>query len=131
MFCFCSLVIFPQAGPDVKYLLGFIRTQLSTSITVAFVFGPKIRRVLRGQGDQWDHPSKFRGIPASLSLNGGLVPEDSPDLYQENEDLKVCVFDYFHAVFTNPFSLEHFFFDFFRKLNDILCQKNIFFFEIL
>lgn len=48
-------------------------------------------RVMRGQGDQWDKRARVRGITASFSLNGiGLVPEDSPDLYQENEELKVC-----------------------------------------
>ncbi|GLH03335.1 Probable G-protein coupled receptor CG31760 [Gryllus bimaculatus] len=36
------LFILPHAGPDIKYLLGFIRTQLSTSVTVALVFGPKV-----------------------------------------------------------------------------------------
>ncbi|KAJ6649502.1 putative G-protein coupled receptor [Pseudolycoriella hygida] len=83
------LFIFPQAGPDIKYLLGFIRTQLSTSTTIALVFGPKVVRVLRGQGDQWDNRAKVRGITASFSLNGiGLVPEDSPNVYQENEELK-------------------------------------------
>lgn len=55
------------------------------------MFGPKVVRVLRGQGDQWDNRAKVRGITASFSLNGiGLVQEDSPDLYQENEELKVC-----------------------------------------
>lgn len=88
---FRSLFIFPKAGPDVKYFLGFIRTQLSTSTTILLVFGPKVLRVLRGQGDQWD--KRNRGpISASFSLNGiGLVAEDSPDLYQENEELKVCI----------------------------------------
>ncbi|PSN35402.1 putative G-protein coupled receptor, partial [Blattella germanica] len=62
------LFIFPQAGPDIKYLLGFIRTQLSTSVTVGLVFGPKV---------------------TSFSLNGiGLMPEETADLYQENEELK-------------------------------------------
>lgn len=85
-----SLCIFPRAGPDVKYFLGFVRTQLSTTTTIALVFGPKVLRVLRGQGDQWDNRARVRGITASFSLNGiGLVPEDSPDLYQENEELKV------------------------------------------
>lgn len=85
-----SLCIFPRAGPDVKYFLGFVRTQLSTTTTIALVFGPKVIRVLRGQGDQWDNRARVRGITASFSLNGiGLVPEDSPDLYQENEELKV------------------------------------------
>lgn len=55
------------------------------------MFGPKVLRVLRGQGDQWDNRARVRGITASFSLNGiGLVPEESPDLYQENEELKVC-----------------------------------------
>lgn len=47
-------------------------------------------RVLRGQGDQWDNRARSRGVTASFSLNGiGLVPEETPDLYQENEELKV------------------------------------------
>ncbi|XP_075210452.1 putative G-protein coupled receptor CG31760 [Lycorma delicatula] len=81
--------LFPHAGPDIKYLLGFIRTQLSTSVTVGLVFGPKVIRVIRGQGDQWDNRARARGVTASFSLNGiGLVPEEAPDLYQENEELK-------------------------------------------
>ncbi|XP_052563486.1 probable G-protein coupled receptor CG31760 [Culex pipiens pallens] len=83
------LFFFPQAGPDIKYLLGFLRTQLSTSVTIALVFGPKVLRILRGQGDQWDQRARKRGITASFSLNGiGLVPEETADLYQENEELK-------------------------------------------
>ncbi|XP_011343093.1 probable G-protein coupled receptor CG31760 isoform X3 [Ooceraea biroi] len=83
------LLIFPRAGPDIKYLLGFLRTQLSTSVTVFLVFGPKVIRVLRGQGDQWDSRARARGVTASFSLNGiGLVPEETTDLYQENEELK-------------------------------------------
>ncbi|KAF4522946.1 hypothetical protein B566_EDAN012641 [Ephemera danica] len=83
------LLIFPRAGPDIKYLLGFIRTQLSTTVTVALVFGPKVYRVLRGHGDQYDSRARARGVTASFSLNGiGLVPEEPPDLYQENEELK-------------------------------------------
>lgn len=103
---FHSLIIFPQAGPDVKYFLGFVRTQLSTTTTVVLVFGPKVLRVLRGQGDQWDHRARVRGITASFSLNGiGLVPEDSPDLYQENEELKVCFF--FFNYITNSLHYGH------------------------
>ncbi|XP_048509846.1 probable G-protein coupled receptor CG31760 isoform X2 [Athalia rosae] len=84
------LFIFPQAGPDIKYLLGFVRTQLSTSVTVFLVFGPKVIRVLRGHGDQWDSRARGRaGVSASFSLNGiGLVPEETADLSQENEELK-------------------------------------------
>lgn len=95
-----SLFIFPQAGPDIKYLLGFVRTQLSTSVTMSFVFGPKVVRVLRGQGDQWDNRAKARGVSASFSLNGiGLVPDDSPDLYQENEELKVFILFLFYSLY--------------------------------
>ncbi|XP_043680276.1 probable G-protein coupled receptor CG31760 isoform X2 [Vespula pensylvanica] len=83
------LFIFPHAGPDIKYSLGFLRTQLSTSVTIFLVFGPKVIRVLRGQGDQWDSRARARGVTASFSLNGiGLVPEETTDLYQENEELK-------------------------------------------
>lgn len=83
-------MLFPNAGPDYKYMLGFVRTQLSTTTTIALVFGPKIARVFKGQGDKWDQKAKVRSITASFSLNGvGLVPEESPDLYQENEELKV------------------------------------------
>lgn len=89
---FLSLFLFPQAGPDIKYLLGFVRTQLSTTTTIILVFGPKILRVLRGQGDKWDHRSRARGITASFCINGGgLMPEEGVDLYQENEELKVKV----------------------------------------
>ncbi|XP_037927635.1 probable G-protein coupled receptor CG31760 [Teleopsis dalmanni] len=93
------LFIFPQAGPDIKYLLGFIRTQFSTTTTITLVFGPKISRVLKGQGDKWDQKAKVRSITASFSLNGvGLVPEDSPDLYQENEELKEQVQKLAHQI---------------------------------
>lgn len=90
IFSHFSVCIFPQAGPDIKYLLGFIRTQLSTTVTVALVFGPKVARVMRGQGDQWDNRARVRGFHAAFSMNGGgLMQEDSPDLYLENEELKV------------------------------------------
>ncbi|XP_041982226.1 probable G-protein coupled receptor CG31760 [Aricia agestis] len=83
------LLILPQAGPDIKYLLGFIRTQLSTTTTVLLVFLPKVLRVVRGTGDTWDSRARARGVPASSSLNGiGLVPDEPPDLYQENDELK-------------------------------------------
>lgn len=90
LFFIFSLSLFPQAGPDIKYFLGFVRTQLSTTTTIILVFGPKILRVLRGQGDKWDHRSRARGITASFCINGGgLMPEEGIDLYQENEELKV------------------------------------------
>jgi hypothetical protein len=50
----------------------------------------QVFRVMRGQGDQYDSRARARGVTASFSLNGiGLVPEEPPDLYQENEELKV------------------------------------------
>ncbi|KAI9583866.1 hypothetical protein GQX74_010201 [Glossina fuscipes] len=93
------LFIFPEAGPDIKYTLGFVRTQLSTTTTIALVFGPKISRVFKGQGDKWDQKAKVRSITASFSLNGvGLVPEESPDLYQENEELKEQIQKLAHQI---------------------------------
>lgn len=40
---FNSLLLLPNVGPDMKYLLGFIRTQMSTTVTIALVFGPKVK----------------------------------------------------------------------------------------
>ena len=55
----------------------------------------QVVRVLRGQGDQWDNRARARGVTASFSLNGiGLMPEETADLYQENEELKVRFFPY-------------------------------------
>lgn len=83
------LMIFPNAPPDIKYLFGFIRTQLSTTVTIIFVFGPKFYRVIKGQGDVYDNRARARGVTASFSLNGiGLMHEETTDLYQENEELK-------------------------------------------
>ncbi|SPP79222.1 blast:Probable G-protein coupled receptor CG31760 [Drosophila guanche] len=93
------VMLFPQAGPDYKYMLGFVRTQLSTTTTIALVFGPKILRVFKGQGDKWDQKAKVRSITASFSLNGvGLVAEESPDLYQENEELKEQIQKLAHQI---------------------------------
>ncbi|XP_060666012.1 probable G-protein coupled receptor CG31760 [Drosophila nasuta] len=93
------VMLFPHAGPDYKYMLGFVRTQLSTTTTIALVFGPKIARVFKGQGDKWDQKAKVRSITASFSLNGvGLVPEESPDLYQENEELKEQIQKLAHQI---------------------------------
>ena len=43
LFFFNSLLLLPNVGPDMKYLLGFIRTQMSTTVTIALVFGPKVK----------------------------------------------------------------------------------------
>lgn len=48
MMIFIHLLILPHGGPDVKYFLGFIRTQLSTTTTVLLIFGPKFYRVIKG-----------------------------------------------------------------------------------
>ncbi|KAK3855492.1 hypothetical protein Pcinc_038112, partial [Petrolisthes cinctipes] len=83
------LLIFPNAGPDVKYLFGFLRTQLSTSTTVLLIFGPKFYRIVQGTGDQYDNRARAKGVTASFSLNGLGVMDDEPaDLSQENEELK-------------------------------------------
>jgi hypothetical protein len=37
-----SLLLLPNVGPDMKYLFDFIRTQMSTTVTIALVFGPKV-----------------------------------------------------------------------------------------
>lgn len=71
-------------------------------------------------GDQWDHRARFRGITASFSLNGiGLVPEDSPDLYQENEELKVKPF-LSHA--KSPFQILIFFENFQEEIQKLAAQ---------
>ena len=40
-----SVLILPNCGPDVKYFLAFMRTQLSTTTTMILVFGPKVQRM--------------------------------------------------------------------------------------
>lgn len=45
-------------------------------------------------GDQWDKKSRFRGITASFSLNGVGLVEETTDVYQENEELKVLCIQY-------------------------------------
>lgn len=45
VFAIYSLLIVPQAGPDTKYLLAFIRTQMSTTVTIGFVFGSKVNEI--------------------------------------------------------------------------------------
>ncbi|XP_069948984.1 probable G-protein coupled receptor CG31760 [Cherax quadricarinatus] len=83
------LLIFPKAGPDIKYLFGFLRTQLSTSTTVLFIFGPKFNRIVQGTGDQYDNRARAKGVTASFSLNGlGVMNDEPADLSQENEELK-------------------------------------------
>nr|XP_045608318.1 probable G-protein coupled receptor CG31760 isoform X1 [Procambarus clarkii]XP_045608319.1 probable G-protein coupled receptor CG31760 isoform X1 [Procambarus clarkii]XP_045608320.1 probable G-protein coupled receptor CG31760 isoform X1 [Procambarus clarkii]XP_045608321.1 probable G-protein coupled receptor CG31760 isoform X1 [Procambarus clarkii] len=83
------LIIFPDAGPDIKYLFGFLRTQFSTSTTVLLIFGPKFYRIVQGTGDQYDNRARAKGVTASFSLNGlGVMNEEPADLSQENEELK-------------------------------------------
>ncbi|XP_063881613.1 LOW QUALITY PROTEIN: probable G-protein coupled receptor CG31760 [Scylla paramamosain] len=83
------LIIFPDAGPDVKYLFGFLRTQFSTSTTVLLIFGPKFYRIVQGTGDQYDNRARAKGVTASFSLNGlGVMNDEPADLSQENEELK-------------------------------------------
>ncbi|XP_063881582.1 probable G-protein coupled receptor CG31760 [Scylla paramamosain] len=83
------LIIFPDAGPDVKYLFGFLRTQFSTSTTVLLIFGAKFYRIVQGTGDLYDNRARAKGVTASFSLNGlGVMNDEPADLSQENEELK-------------------------------------------
>ena len=41
-------------------------------------------------GDEHDNRARARGVTASFSLNGiSVTYEEPPDLYRENEELKV------------------------------------------
>ncbi|XP_023347925.1 probable G-protein coupled receptor CG31760 [Eurytemora carolleeae] len=77
-------LILPRAGPDVKYFLGFVRTQLSTTATLILVFGPKFARVIRGKGN--DSGESGRGTTSIVGVP--YHKNDQMDLYQENEELK-------------------------------------------
>ncbi|XP_060839071.1 probable G-protein coupled receptor CG31760 isoform X2 [Rhopalosiphum padi] len=81
--------LFPDIGPNFKYTLGFIRTQLSTSVTIALVFGSKVVRVLNGQGDHWDNKHQAKGL-VSYEMND--ICEETSDLQTENEELKEEIF---------------------------------------
>ncbi|XP_057380872.1 probable G-protein coupled receptor CG31760 [Daphnia carinata] len=70
IFASFHLLLLPNVGPDMKYLLGFVRTQMSTTVTIALVFGPKFYLVAVGRGDEHDARTKARGVTASFSLNG-------------------------------------------------------------
>ncbi|CAL8109338.1 unnamed protein product [Orchesella dallaii] len=72
------LLILPQAGPDMKYLFAFIRTQLSTTVTIGFVFGSKLWSVLKGDN------AALKEI--SNSANG--FGHETLDLAEENQQLK-------------------------------------------
>lgn len=84
-----SFFLFPDIGPNFKYTLGFIRTQLSTSITIALVFGSKVIRVLKGQGDHWDKKLQTKGL---MSYEMNEMCEETIDLQTENEELKEEIF---------------------------------------
>eukprot|EP00093_Oithona_nana_P001933 01933.XXX_6145_13476_1 [CDS] Oithona nana genome sequencing. len=82
------LVLFPNCGPDMKYFLGFLRTQLSTTVTIFLVFGPKFLRVLRGTANELDDRIRARGNAASM-IEVPLEREAAQkDVYAENEELK-------------------------------------------
>jgi hypothetical protein len=52
----------------------------------------QIYRVMRGLGDAHDNRARAKGVTPSFSLNGiGYYQEEIMDVYQENEELKVCV----------------------------------------
>ncbi|KAE9536616.1 hypothetical protein AGLY_007018 [Aphis glycines] len=94
--CFVNIImmtihffLFPDIGPNFKYTLGFIRTQLSTSVTIALVFGSKVVRVLNGQGDHWDNKHQAKGL---VSYEMSDICEETNDLQTENEELKEEIF---------------------------------------
>lgn len=82
------LFLLPSAGPDMKYFLGFLRTQLSTTVTIILVFGPKFYRVLRGTANELDDRIRARGNAASM-IEVPLEKDGAQkDVYAENEELK-------------------------------------------
>jgi hypothetical protein len=58
--------------------------------------------VAKGLGDEHDSRARARGVTASFSINGiSLANDEPPDLYRENEELKVRPFTrhfHFHPV---------------------------------
>lgn len=87
--CVFSYFLFPDIGPNLKYALAFIRTQLSTSVTIFLVFWSKVVRVLKGQGDHWDNKLQAKGI---ISYEMNEICEETNDLQTENEELKEELF---------------------------------------
>ena len=60
----------------------------------------------KGLGDEHDSRARARGVTASFSINGiSLANDEPPDLYRENEELKVWPFTglfHFHPVAAVP-----------------------------
>ena len=103
---YLSILFLPNSGPDTKYFLGFLRTQLSTTTTMILVFGPKFRRVIAGTGDdaedknrRWQLTSMvrpcdivyvlqlhYRNVSAKVGIP--INSANQMDVYQENEELK-------------------------------------------
>lgn len=79
----------PDIDPNLKYTLAFVRTQLSTSVTIGLVFGSKVVRVLNGQGDHWDSKLQAKGL---MSYEMNEICEETNDLQTENEELKEEIF---------------------------------------
>lgn len=76
-------------GPELKYTLGFIRTQLSTSVTIGLVFGSKVKRVMNGEGDHWDNKLQAKGL---MTYEMNEICEETNNLQTENEELKEEIF---------------------------------------
>jgi hypothetical protein len=62
---------------------------LSTSVTIGLVFGSKVIRVLKGQGDHWEKKLQAKGL---MSYEMNEVCEETNDLQTENEELKEEIF---------------------------------------
>lgn len=80
------VLILPNCGPDMKYFLAFMRTQLSTTTTMILVFGPKFGRILAGTGD--DTGDKHKRWQLSSMVGVPINSTNQMDVYQENEELK-------------------------------------------
>ncbi|TRY80523.1 hypothetical protein TCAL_12818 [Tigriopus californicus] len=78
------VLLFPHAGPDMKYFLGFLRTQMSTSTTIILFW-----RVAKGTANDLDDQLRAKGNSACMFSIPVEDQHDEPkDLSLENEELK-------------------------------------------
>lgn len=83
------VLLFPHAGPDMKYFLGFLRTQMSTTTTIILVLGTKFWRVFKGTANDLDDQLRAKGNSACMFSIPVEDQHDEPkDLSSENEELK-------------------------------------------
>eukprot|EP00095_Tigriopus_kingsejongensis_P005555 maker-scaffold131_size323982-snap-gene-2.23 protein:Tk05555 transcript:maker-scaffold131_size323982-snap-gene-2.23-mRNA-1 annotation:"probable g-protein coupled receptor cg31760-like" len=80
--------LFPHAGPDMKYFLGFLRTQMSTTTTIILVLGTKFWRIYNGTANDLDDQLRAKGNTACMFSIPFDDNEEPKDLACENEELK-------------------------------------------